>query len=106
MFRMTILAALRVFPPLFITPAKASKPFMKLTGPEAMPPRESLAREERSGDRLVPVPEPHLNRRPSVFASSRIDSIVSSIELMKQAEHCGWGSIPQLNQTGELNEAY
>src|ERR1044071_7194069 len=106
MFRMTILAALRVLPPLFITPAKASKPFMKLTGPEAMPPLESLAREERSGDRLVPVPEPHLNSRPSVFASSRIDSIVSSIELMKHAEHCGFSSMPTLNHTGLLNDMY
>src|SRR5206468_10996090 len=105
-FRRTYSPPLGGFPPLFITPAKASKIFMKLTGPGALRPRDSLAREERSGDRLVPVPEPHLTGRPSVFASSRIDSIVSSIELMKQAEHCGWGSIPQLNQTGELNEAY
>ena len=40
---------------------------------------------------------------PSVFASPRIDSIESSTELMKHAEHCGAGSKPQLNQTGELN---
>ena len=36
--RMTILAARRVVPPDLTTPAKASKPFMKLTGPLAMPP--------------------------------------------------------------------
>ena len=40
-FRITIFAARRVLPPLLITPANASKPFMKLTGPEAMPPPES-----------------------------------------------------------------
>ena len=38
MLRITILAARRVLPPDLITPAKASKPFMKLTGPEAEPP--------------------------------------------------------------------
>ena len=40
-------------------------------------------------ERLVPVPEPHLNSMPSVFARSRIDSSESFTELMKQAEHCG-----------------
>ena len=103
---MTILAARRVFPPLLITPAKASNPFMKLTGPEAVPPPESRAREERRGEKLVPVPEPNLNSFPSVRASDRIESMVSWTELMKHAEHWGWGSIPQLNQTGELNAAY
>ena len=28
--------------------------------------------------------------------------MVSWTELMKQAEHCGFASIPTLNQTGEL----
>jgi hypothetical protein len=36
---------------------------------------------------------------------SRIDSIVSSTERMKQALHCGFSSNPTLNQTGELNAA-
>ena len=36
--RMTILAARRVLPPDLMTPAKASKPFMKLSGPLAVPP--------------------------------------------------------------------
>ena len=41
--RMTILAARRVLPPDLMTPAKASKPRMKLSGPEAVPPpREGL----------------------------------------------------------------
>jgi hypothetical protein len=43
---------------------------------------------------------------PSVLASVRIDSIVSSTELMKQAEHCGCFSMPTLNQTGLLNAAF
>ena len=79
---------------------------MKLTGPDAVPPPESRAREERRGERFVPVPEPHLKSRPSICARPRIDSMVSSTEFMKQAEHCGFSSMPQLNQTGELNETY
>src|SRR6266540_2604147 len=106
MLRITILAARRVLPPLLMTPAKASNPFMKLTGPEAMPPSESLAFEERRGDRLVPVSESYLKRRFSVPASARMESIVSSTELIKHAEHCGFSSIPQLNHTGELKAAY
>jgi hypothetical protein len=31
--------------------------------------------------------------------------MVSSTELMKQAEHCGLSSMPTLNQTGELKQA-
>ena len=55
---MTILAARRVLPPDLMTPAKASKPFMKLSGPLAVPPPLRLSVEERSGERLVPVPLP------------------------------------------------
>src|SRR6059036_3900515 len=100
---MTIFAARRVLPPDLMTPANASKPFIKDTGPEAIPPPESFSLADRIGDRLLPVPEPHLKSMPSVLANSRIEDIVSSTELMKQAEHCGFGSIPQLNHTGELN---
>ena len=57
---MTILAARRVLPPDLTTPAKASKPFMKLTGPLAMPPPDILSFEPRMGDRLTPAPEPYL----------------------------------------------
>src|ERR1700761_6315063 len=88
-FRITILAARRVLPPDLMTPAKASKPFMKLSGPLAVPPPESDSVEERNGDRLVPVPEPHLKSMPSVLASVRMESSESCTELMKQAEHCG-----------------
>src|SRR5580704_15219616 len=87
--RITILAARRVLPPLLMTPAKASKPFMKLNGPEAVPPPESDSVEERKGDRFVPVPDPHLKSMPSVLASVRMESSESCTELMKQAEHCG-----------------
>src|SRR5512136_1814857 len=87
--RMTIFAARRVLPPDLITPAKASKPRMNDTGPEASPPPDRCSLLERSAEKLVPVPEPHLKSIPSVLASPRIDSIVSSTELMKQAEHCG-----------------
>src|SRR5581483_6045898 len=79
---------------------------MKDTGPDAVPPPASSSFDERIVDRLVPVPEPYLNSIPSVLASVRIDSIVSSTELMKQAEHWGAFSNPQLNQTGLLKAAF
>src|SRR5688500_17288270 len=106
MFKITILAARRVLPPDLMTPAKASKPRMKLTGPEAVPPPLRNSREERMGERFVPVPEPYLNNIPSVLAKVRMPPIVSSTLLMKQAEHCGSASIPTLNQTGELNDIF
>src|SRR5947209_15574947 len=87
--RMTILAARRVLPPLLITPAKASKPRMKESGPEAVPPPERVSMEPRMAERLEPAPEPHLKSMPSVFARVRIESSESCTELMKQAEHCG-----------------
>jgi hypothetical protein len=103
-FKITIFAARRVLPPDLITPANASYPRMNETGPDAVPPPASCSRLERIVDRFEPVPEPNLNSMPSVLASSRIDCIVSSTELMKQAETWGCSSMPQLNQTGELNE--
>src|SRR6202049_3692883 len=87
---MTILAARRVLPPDLMTPAKASKPFIKLSGPLAVPPPLRVSVAERSGERLVPVPDPHLKSMPSVFAKVRIESSESCTELMKQAEHCGF----------------
>ena len=103
---MTIFAARRVLPPDLMTPANASKPRMKLTGPLAVPPPFSSSFDDRIGDRLVPVPEPYLNSMPSVFARVRIEPMVSSTLLMKQAEHCGSASMPTLNQTGELNDIF
>src|SRR5262249_20510204 len=132
-FKMTILAARRVLPPDLMTPAKASKPFMKLSGPEACPPPESCSVDPRRVERLVPVPLPHLNSMPSVLARVRIESSESFTELMKQAEHCGFlypvvansewpvsmfqcqfcasdcgsrRSQPTLNHTGELKLAF
>src|SRR4029453_16726543 len=101
--RMTILAARRVLPPDLMTPANASNPFMNETGPDALPPPDNVSFEDRIGHKLLPAPEPHWNSMPSVFASSRMDDMVSSTELMKHAEHCGFVSTPQLNHTGELN---
>src|SRR5690242_3207716 len=106
MLRMTIFAARRVLPPDLMTPAKASNPFMKLTGPEAVPPPCRNSRDDRSGERLVPVPDPYLKSIPSVRARVRIESIVSRTLLMKQAEHWGSGSMPTLNQTGELKAIF
>src|SRR6188472_1327325 len=104
--RITILAARRVLPPDLMTPAKASKPFMNDTGPDAVPPPASTSLDDRIEDRFDPVPDPNLKSMPSVLASVRIDSIVSCTELMKHAEHWGAFSKPQLNQTGLLNEPF
>src|SRR5687767_5994250 len=104
--RITIFAARRVLPPDLMTPANASKPFMNETGPDAVPPPASSSFDDRIADRVLPVPEPNLNSMPSVFASVRIDSMVSSTALMKHAEHCGAFSKPQLNHTGLLNAAF
>src|SRR5713226_1501927 len=86
-FRITILAARRVLPPDLITPANASKPFMKETGPLALPPVERCSLDDRRAERFEPVPEPYLNSMPSVTASCIIDLISSRTELMKHAEH-------------------
>src|SRR5262245_18503761 len=75
---------------------------MKLTGPEGWPPVESFSFDDRKLEKLVPVPEPYLKSMPSVLASVRMESMVSSTALMKQAEHCGFASTPTLNHTGEL----
>src|SRR5256714_186091 len=102
----TIFAARRVFPPDLIVPAQASAPRMKETGPEAYPPLDSCSFDERRCERLTPEPEPPRKMTPSRRIQSRIDSIESSIERMKQAEHCGVASKPTLNQTGLLKDAY
>ena len=102
---MTILAARRVRPPDFMTPANASKPFMNETGPLAFPPVERCSFDDRRDERFDPVPDPYLNSMPSVWASCIIDRISSWTELMKHAEHWGRSSTPTLNQTGLLKAA-
>src|SRR5207244_2526161 len=102
----TIFAARRVLPPDLMVPADASAPRMNETGPEAYPPFDSCSFELRSFERLTPEPEPPRKMTPSLRIQSRIDSIESSIERMKHAEHCGFSSKPTLNHTGLLNEAY
>src|SRR6185436_8557673 len=83
----------------------ASAPRMNETGPEAWPPLESCSFDERSRERLTPEPEPPRKMTPSRLIQSRIESIESSMERMKHAEHCGVSSKPTLNQTGELKAA-
>src|SRR5262245_32323964 len=102
----TILAARRVLPPDLITPADASAARMNETGPDAVPPPPSRSRDERRRERLTPDPEPPLKMTPSLRYQSRIESIRSSTERMKQAEHWGLGSTPMLNHTGLLKEAF
>src|SRR5215213_8735573 len=101
----TIFAARRVLPPDLIVPAQASAPRMNDTGPEAVPPLLSGSVDPRMLDRLIPEPDPPRKILPSFVFHSRMDSIESSTERMKQAEHCGFSSNPTLNQTGELNAA-
>src|SRR5919109_5072039 len=79
---------------------------MKLTGPEAMPPPDIRSRELRIVERLLPAPEPNLKSMASVLARSMIEDIESWTELMKQALHCGFSSMPTLNQTGELKAIF
>src|SRR5256885_11806453 len=78
---------------------------MNDTGPLAFPPVERCSFEERSAERLDPVPDPYLNSIPSVIASCIIDRMSSLTELMKQAEQWGRSSTPTLNQTGLLKAA-
>src|SRR3984957_7049481 len=91
MLSTTILAARRVLPPDLMTPAKASKPRMKESGPDAVPPPERVSMEPRMLERLEPAPDPHLKSIPSVLARVRMESSESCTELMKQAEH--WGLV-------------
>src|SRR3954466_8142477 len=100
--RITILAARRVAPPDLMVPALASAPRMKLTGPLAVPPDDSSSLEERIRDRLTPEPEPPLKISPSSLYQSRMESIESSTDRMKQALTCCGDVVPTLNQTGEL----
>src|SRR3989338_9360751 len=93
----TIFAARLVFPPDLITPAKASKPLMNDTGPEARPPEERVSFDDLILERLLPVPEPNLKSIPSVTARFRIERMLSSTAFMKHAEVCGLGSTPTLN---------
>src|SRR3954451_5239829 len=101
--RTTILAARRVLPPDLIVPAHESAPRMNDTGPDAVPPFDSCSLEARMFERLMPEPEPPRKIIPSLVFHERIDSIVSSTDRMKQAEHCGCSSKPTLNQTGVVN---
>src|SRR5688500_3293859 len=101
----TILAARRVLPPDLTVPAHESAPRMKETGPEAVPPLLSGSIDPRIFERLMPEPEPPRKILPSLVFQPRIESMLSSTERMKQAEHCGDSSNPTLNQTGELNAA-
>ena len=97
------MAARRVVPPLLMTPANASNPFMNETGPLAVPPPAKDSVADRMVDRLVPVPLPYLKSMPSVLASVRMESIVSSTLFIKQALACGLlAATPRLNHTGLL----
>src|SRR3954454_23759787 len=99
----TILAERRVLPPDLIVPAHESAPRMKDTGPDAVPPLLSGSIDPRMLDRLMPEPEPPRKILPSLVFHSRIESIVSCTERMKQALHCGCSSEPTLHHTGMLN---
>ena len=88
-----------------IDPAKASYPFANDIGPDEDPPDDKGSPFPLRFERLTPEPEPCLKINPSVLARSSMDSISSSTLFMKHAEHWGCSSAPQLNHTGELNDA-
>src|SRR5438128_12647493 len=106
MLSTTIFAARRVFPPDLSTHAQASAAFINETGPDAVPTPANCSFGERIFDRLTTDPEPPLKMTPSLRYQSRIESMVSSTERIKQAEHCGLSSMPQLNHTGLLKQAF
>src|SRR3977135_4443842 len=84
MFKTTIFAARRDFPPPVIVPAHESAPRMNDTGPLAVPPLASVSIEPLMFERLMPEPEPPRKIMPSLVFHSRIDSIVSCTLRMKQ----------------------
>ena len=63
--QITILAALRVVPPDLIAPAARSPIFRNPISPDDAPPPERFSPSPRRELKLVPVPEPYLNRRAS-----------------------------------------
>ena len=90
--QITILAARRVVPPDLIAPAERSPIFKKPIKPEDLPPPDSASPSPRSELKLVPVPEPYLNKRASRTHRSMIPpSFTKSSETdwIKQACGCG-----------------
>src|SRR3546814_10862169 len=61
----TILAARRVVPPDLMAPAARSPIFRNDIRPEDRPPPDSDSPSPRRAEKLVPVPEPYLNRSAS-----------------------------------------
>ena len=84
-----MMAARRVLPPDLIVPPVASWTFMKLTGPDGMPPPDSFSWLDRSFDQSAPTPDPNLNSRADSPMSCQMSSTESSTEMMKQAD--AWG---------------
>src|SRR3989344_1550427 len=70
MLRMSIFAALRVEPPLFIAPATTSKIFRKDITPLDFPPPERGSPFPLRFEKFEPVPEPCLNTLASLSARS------------------------------------
>src|SRR3972149_4563996 len=89
MSRMTILAARLVVPPDFVAPAPVSSTLRKDMRPDDVPPPESFSSRARILEKFVPVPEPYLKLRASLFTRSKIHMRSSWTDWMKQAEH--WG---------------
>src|SRR4051812_49180256 len=105
----TIFAARRVPPPDLIEPADACGPRMNDTGQLAVPPLLRGSIDPRIRERLMPEPDKPRKDKPSFVFQSRIDSIESSTERMKQADiwflGLSSGCQPQLNHPGELKAA-
>jgi hypothetical protein len=99
--KIPILAPLRV-PPCLTASVAAFITFIKEIGPEATPEVDATTEFfGRSLEKEKPVPPPLLWISAVFFTASKIDSIVSSIGITKQAESCPRGR-PAFIKVGEL----
>jgi len=96
------LGARRVLPPDLTTPAKASKPRMKLTGPRRSRRPTIFSLLERRVERLEPAPEPNLKSIASVLARSMMLDMESSTEFDEAGRALGMGFHADVEPDGEL----
>jgi hypothetical protein len=71
---------------------------MNERGPEGLPPPVNFSRELRRGERLVPVPEPALNKLTSrVFKIHQSSPIAGELELLDEGSNqCFTGQSPRV----------
>jgi hypothetical protein len=105
-FRITILAARRVLPPDLITPAKASKPRMNETGPDAVPPPLSSSREDRIDGEVAARARAALEEHGLGLGEvhDRFHRVLDRVDEARRALRVP--STPTLNQTGLLKAIF